>query len=140
MAGHRPFSELIAKMSTKAQKEVKRGTGKILAEMELAELREALTMRQADLAQKLKITQAAVSRLERRDNVTIASLKDYVEALGGRLELNAVLPSHTVKITYALKEHAVRIGEITIPIKAKSASKVQRKRKVSRTHPARVNA
>ena len=69
MAGHRSFSELVAKMPHKAQEEIKRGTSKILAEMELADLREALKIRQADLAQKLKTTQAAVSRLERRGKI-----------------------------------------------------------------------
>lgn len=103
MSGHKPFSELVAKMRPKAQEEIKRGTAKILAEMELADLREALAVRQADLAQLLKTTQAAVSRLERRRNVTLESLNGYIEALGGKLEVNAVLPGHTVKITHAFK-------------------------------------
>ena len=125
-------------MSPKAQEEIKRGTAKILAEMELAELREALAIRQADLAQMLKTTQAAVSRLERRGNVTIGSLKGYIEALGGRLELNAVLPGHTVKIAHAFKENAGRIGRSTISSKGKSASTTRRKRKTPQV--ARVYA
>jgi DNA-binding transcriptional regulator YiaG len=127
MAGHRSFSELVKKMSPKAQEEIKRGTATILAEMELAELREALMIRQADLAQMLKTTQAAVSRLERRNNVTIGSLSGYIEALGGKLELNAILPNHTVKIAYALKK-TDRIG---------SKGKTHRKRKtlqIARAH------
>jgi transcriptional regulator with XRE-family HTH domain len=112
MTGHRSFSELIVKMPRKAQEEIKRGTAKILAEMELPELREALEIRQTDLAQKLKTTQAAVSRLERRSNMTIGSLKDYIEALGGTLELNAVLPGHSVRITQAFKENADGVGAI----------------------------
>ena len=117
MAGHRPFSELVERMHPKAQEEIKRGTTKILAEMELAELREALAIRQTDLAQMLKTTQAAVSRLERRGNVTIGSLNDYIEALGGRLELNAVLPGRTVKIAHAFK--------------GKKLSRMNRRRKAS---------
>jgi transcriptional regulator with XRE-family HTH domain len=137
MTGHRSFSELVVKMPRKAQEEIKRGTAKILAEMELAELREALEIRQIDLAQKLKTTQAAVSRLERRGNVTIGKLKDYIEALGGRLELNAVLPGHTVKITHAFKENAHRIGTIATHSKGKSASTIHRKRKTSQAHVTR---
>ncbi len=128
MAGHRSFSGLVEKMSPKAQAEIKHGTAKILAEMELAELREALAIRQADLAQMLKTTQAAVSRLERRGNVTIGSLKGYIEALGGRLELNAVLPGHTVKIAYALKENAGRAARSTMSSKGKRARTTRRKR------------
>lgn len=131
MAGHRSFSELIVKMPRKAQEEIKRGTAKILAEMELAELREALAIRQTDLAQKLKTTQAAVSRLERRGNITVGSLKGYIEALGGRLELNAVLPGHTVRIALALNENADRLGKSTISSKGKSANAVPRRTKAS---------
>jgi transcriptional regulator with XRE-family HTH domain len=106
--------------------------------MELAELREALAVRQADLAQKLSTTQAAVSRLERRGNVTVGSLRDYIEALGGRLELNAVIPGHTVKIAHAFKGKANRIGRITLHSKKKSATTTRRKRKTSQASGARV--
>jgi transcriptional regulator with XRE-family HTH domain len=140
MSGHRPFSELVAKMSPRAQAETKRGTANILAEMELAELREALAIRQADLAQKLKTTQAAVSRLERRGNITLASLKGYVEALGGRLELSAVLPSRTVKIAHVFEESTNRTSGIAIRSKRKSAGTIHRKRKASQKRPDRVYA
>lgn len=73
-----------------------------LADMELAELREALRFSQDDLAKKLKVTQAAVSRLERRPHVLLASIASYVEALGGKLELHAVLPGRTVKLSHLL--------------------------------------
>jgi transcriptional regulator with XRE-family HTH domain len=138
MAGHKPFADLVAKMPLKAQEEIKRGTAKILAEMELAELREALAIRQADLAQKLKTTQAAVSRLEHRGNLTIGSLRGYIEALGGSLELNAILPGHTVKIAHAFKENANHIGRIATRSKGKNASTTHRKRKS--TQGARVHA
>jgi len=73
-----------------------------LAEMELAELREALQVSQEELAETLKVTQAAISRLERRPNVLLESIRNYVEALGGKLELYAALPNRTVKLTHLL--------------------------------------
>ena len=73
-----------------------------LAEMELAELREALQVSQDELGKKLKVTQAAISRLERRPNVLLDSIANYVDALGGKLELHAVLPNRTVKLTHLL--------------------------------------
>jgi hypothetical protein len=54
------------------------------------------------LAKKLKVTQVAISRLERRPNVLVESIANYVEALGGKLELYAVLPNRTVKLTHLL--------------------------------------
>lgn len=73
-----------------------------LAEMELAELREALQVSQEVLAKKLKVTQVAISRLERRPNLLLESIANYVQALGGRLELYAVLPNMTVQLTHLL--------------------------------------
>jgi DNA-binding transcriptional regulator YiaG len=73
-----------------------------LGEMELAELREALQVSQQDLAKKLRVTQVAVSRLERRPNVLVETLSHYIEGLGGHLELRAVLPNRTIKLTHLL--------------------------------------
>ena len=140
MTGHRSFSELVAKMPLKSQAEIKRGTSRILAQMELAELREALAIRQADLARKLKTTQAAVSRLERRGNVTIGSLRGYIEALGGKLELNAIFPSRTVKISHAFNENVDRIGKAATHSKRKRARPAHRKKKGSQPRAVRAYA
>jgi hypothetical protein len=72
---------------------------KDLAKMELAELREALQVRQTELAKKMKTTQVAVSRLERRPNLMLSSISNYIEALGGTLELRAVLPNRTIRLS-----------------------------------------
>jgi DNA-binding transcriptional regulator YiaG len=74
-----------------------------LAEIELADLREALQVSQEELAKKLKVTQAAISRLERRPNVLLKSIANYIAALGGRLELHAVFPNRTVKLTHVME-------------------------------------
>ena len=50
----------------------------------------------AGLARKLKVTQAAISQLERRPNLLLESVANYIQALGGRLELLAVRPHRTV--------------------------------------------
>jgi transcriptional regulator with XRE-family HTH domain len=118
MAGHRPFRDLVAKMSPEAQKEVRRGTTKILAEMELAELRQALHVRQVDLANKLNTTQAAISRLEKRSRMLVKTLGDYVEALGGKIEVHAVLPGRTVSLTNFFRD---KTGPVRIDLRDKTA-------------------
>jgi Helix-turn-helix domain len=70
-----------------------------LTEMELRDLREALEVTQVALAKKLKTTQAAVSRLEKRPGMMVNTLGDYIEALGGKIEVRAVLPDRTVSLT-----------------------------------------
>jgi DNA-binding transcriptional regulator YiaG len=89
-------------MTKEEQREAHMLAMRDLAEMELAELRGALQVSQGELAKKLKVSQAAISRLERRPSVLLESIANYIEALGGRLELHAVLPNRTVKVTHLL--------------------------------------
>ena len=63
-------------------------------EMTLRELRKALDFTQTALAEQLKVGQDTVSRLERRTDMLLSTLSDYVRALGGELELNVEFPGH----------------------------------------------
>ena len=58
----------------------------------LRELRAVLGFTQEALANRLGVQQAAVSRLERRSDITLSSLRRYVEALGGQLEITVRTP------------------------------------------------
>lgn len=66
----------------------------IAEEMALAELRHAKAMTQKKMAETLGIGQEGVSRLEKRSDLLISTLRDYVEAMGGRLRLIADFPDH----------------------------------------------
>lgn len=71
----------------------------ILDALALAEAREQRDVRQKDIAKILGVTQANVSRIEREEDVYLSTLRKYVEALGGRLEVNAVFPDKTVSLS-----------------------------------------
>ena len=58
----------------------------------LAEIRARRGLTQVDLARVLQTSQASVSKIERRDDLYLSTLRGFVEALGGRLELAAVFP------------------------------------------------
>ena len=92
------FSELRAKMSPEARAEARRLADKDLEEMPLHELRAARHLTQQQLAQTLDMTQAAVSQLEQRTNIYLSTLENFVEAMGGRLEMYAVFPDGRVKL------------------------------------------
>jgi len=97
-------------MSSEAQRRAHWLASRDLARMELAELREALKLTQAELAKKLKISQVAVSRLERRPDMHVSSLRQLIEAMGGRLEITAIFDGQTVRLTHLgeLRKHAAR--------------------------------
>ena len=64
----------------------------IVAEMSLAEARKARGLNQATVAKRLKIAQPNISQIESRPDLLLSTLGQYVEALGGKLELHAKFP------------------------------------------------
>ena len=59
-------------------------------EIRLYELRHAEAVSQAELAGRLDVTQGAISKLEHSDDVRVSTLRQYLDALGARLDLVAV--------------------------------------------------
>lgn len=69
-----------------------------LAAMPLDALRDAKRLTQVQMAQLLKISQGAVSKVERRTDMFVSTLRNYVRAIGGDLEIRAVFPDGDVVI------------------------------------------
>lgn len=65
----------------------------------LAELRQSRHITQVQLAETLGISQGNVSRLEARGDVYLSTLRSYVEALGGHLEIAAVFSDERLPVT-----------------------------------------
>ena len=64
----------------------------IAEEMSLRDLRQALTLTQECIAETLGIGQDGVSRLEKRSDLLLSTLRTYIEAMGGQLSLIAKFP------------------------------------------------
>jgi DNA-binding transcriptional regulator YiaG len=64
----------------------------VAEEMTLADLRKALQLTQTDLSTKLHMKQEAISRLERRSDLLLSTLEDYIQAMGGQLRITAEFP------------------------------------------------
>jgi transcriptional regulator with XRE-family HTH domain len=92
------FSTLRKKMPARARARSRALAAKYRAEMALDELREARKMTQVHLAKILGVNQAAVSKLERRTDMYVSTLQDFVKALGGELKITARFPEGTVEI------------------------------------------
>ncbi len=60
----------------------------------LKELRKRSGQTQEDMAAALGVGQDTISRLEKRSDMLLSTLRHYVESIGGQLELVATFPNH----------------------------------------------
>jgi len=61
--------------------------------------RAALDLTQVHLAELLRVKQSSISKLERRSDTYISTLRRIIEAMGGKLEIRAVFPAGVVRIS-----------------------------------------
>ena len=66
--------------------------------MDLAEVRRALRLSQEEIAATLQIKQGSVAKIEKRADMYVSTLRRFIEAMGGELEIVARFPNHSVKI------------------------------------------
>jgi len=92
------FNVLRARMSPGAQQRSRRLAAKYRSGMALDELRQARELTQVHLSKILGVNQAAVSKLERRADMYVSTLQDFVKAMGGELKITAKFPDGTVEI------------------------------------------
>jgi DNA-binding XRE family transcriptional regulator len=95
---NRKFSDLTKKMSAKDRAEIKARSTKLLAELPLEQLRSARSLTQTNMAQILGVNQSAISKIEKRTDMYLSTLRSYVEAMGGSLEIQAVFPEGAVRV------------------------------------------
>jgi transcriptional regulator with XRE-family HTH domain len=96
MTKTKPFSSLAERIKAdpvrrEGMEEHRRAMSDALA---LAKLREERGLTQTAVAAGMKVSQRNVSRIEHEEDVYLSTLRGYVAALGGRLEVNAVFPDH----------------------------------------------
>ena len=99
MSGRHPWSEIASKFSPEQRQRITARTQRALAEMRLNELRRARALTQQDVAETLNVNQPAVAKLEQRADIYVSSLRNYIEAAGGRLKIIAEFPEGDVAIT-----------------------------------------
>ena len=91
--------ELLKQLPKKRQEAIEaRAQALIKEEMNLQELRKAQQLTQHQLAQKLGVKQAEISRLENREDILLSSLNSWVEAMGGQLEIIAKIAGQKIRL------------------------------------------
>ena len=92
------FKNLQARMSREARTRSEALAQKMIQDMGLAELREAMELTQESLADTLHVKQASISKMERRSDMYISTLSKIIEAMGGELQIIANMPNGRVRI------------------------------------------
>ena len=87
------LEEVIASLPEDRRRRIEaRGAELIAEELNLREMRRLRKLTQARLSRKLKIGQEGVSRIEKRSDLYLSTLRGYVEGVGGKLSLIVEFP------------------------------------------------
>ena len=97
MAVHK-WSEIKERMSPRRRARLDAAVRREVLAMELRELRQEAGKTQAEVAEIAEMTQAELSKFERRDDHLLSTLRRYVTALGGRLEVVAVFEDKRIAL------------------------------------------
>ena len=92
------FKKLLDNMPEDRRERVEDRAQGMLIEMALQELRQNRNITQVELAEYLKLNQAAVSKMEHQSDMHISTLRRLLAAMGGKLKLVAEFPDENVVI------------------------------------------
>jgi predicted transcriptional regulator len=92
------FDTLKNKLSSERRAKIDKKIEETLQEMPLAELRQARQFTQEQLARSMKIKQASISKMEGQTDMYISTLRKYIKAMGGELEIVAKFPEGKITI------------------------------------------
>jgi DNA-binding XRE family transcriptional regulator len=97
--------DIIKKLRPAQRRKVEARAAQLIAEeMTLRELRRARKLTQARIAKTLGITQDSVSRLEKRSDLLLSTLRKTVKAMGGNLSLVAEFPDRAPVVLSGIVE------------------------------------
>lgn len=86
------LDQILNEMPEEERADVFRRADEIREELNLREMRRLRKLTQARLSRKLKIGQEGVSRIEKRGDLYLSTLRNYVEGVGGKLSLVVEFP------------------------------------------------
>lgn len=99
MSGHRPFSDLKKGWSAERLAENAARKAELAAELvSLEQLRAGLGISQEELANVMEVQQPAISKLVRRPDMKVSTLRDLIAAMGGELHITATFSDRSVEI------------------------------------------
>jgi transcriptional regulator with XRE-family HTH domain len=109
----RNFKELQANMDPESRADNRQLVHHELGRMALDELRKAKQLTQADMAEMLDVPQSSISRIEQRADMYLSTLRSYIQAMGGVLQIQAVFPDGCAVAISRFGEYEDRSYEVS---------------------------
>ncbi len=98
MAKFTTYQDYMATLPQHRQQAIKEETELLIQSYELSQLRQSLNINQNELAEKMGVSQANISKVENGNDCLLSTLKKYVRALGGEINITAKMPNGDVVI------------------------------------------
>jgi DNA-binding XRE family transcriptional regulator len=92
------WTDIRRKLSPEQEEETRRYVKSVVEAVTLNQLREARSLTQANLAAILGVNQGSVSKMEKRTDMYVSTLRSFIQAMGGQLQITAVFPEGEVQI------------------------------------------
>jgi DNA-binding XRE family transcriptional regulator len=97
------LAEMMANFTPEEQAEIQAEANELIAEeMTLRELRKAYHLTQLEMAKNLGVGQDSICKLEKRTDLLLSTLANYIHGLGGNLKLVAEFPENKTVVIKGL--------------------------------------
>ncbi|RBP08635.1 helix-turn-helix protein [Roseiarcus fermentans] len=125
----RSLDDVLASLPEERRQRVEARAQELMDEVEsLGKLRRVAGKAQVDIASALKVKQPSVSKIEKQTDMYLSTLRSYIEAVGGQLELVVRLPSHAPL-------RLQRLGDLALDGAASRTRKITAKRRAKPKAP-----
>jgi DNA-binding XRE family transcriptional regulator len=122
----RSITDVIASLPRDQQEQIEARYQELRQEVDgLRELRQIAGKAQEDVAGALNIKQPSVSKIEKQADMYLSTLRSYVEAIGGKLELTVKLPSHPPLKLHSLGDVIASNSPTRGPARARKAARAR---------------
>lgn len=92
------WSDIRRKHSPEVEERILQSVKDAARVMRLYQLREARKLTQVNLAHVLGVNQGSVSKMEKRTDMYVSTLRSFIQAMGGQLQIKAIFPEGEVEI------------------------------------------
>ena len=93
MKGFTNSKDFLNSLPVSEQQAIKEKAQQFKQAYQIAQLRENAHLSQKELAEKMGVSQANISKLENGKDINLSTLRRYINTLGGEIHINAVMPN-----------------------------------------------